>query len=424
MVQGGYAKDKAKDKDPLSGEVLYKDVVHYSNLGEHRTATPTDKVTALWIKNRLKHAGFEVQMQEWTTRQFYPHRTEIVINKKLKLDAFPVWWPKPTTPQGVEGVLTNDINTAKGKIYLLINKTPATFSVTSDLTSKINQAYSIGALAVVVVTYYDKTDSIASDEFIGLNAVQTTQNEWPIPVVSAMAKDRQILDSAIQNQSQVKVISIGKYDDQAVARNVVGILDRGPGSKIRVISTPYSGWFTCAGERGGGVAMFLGLAEWAAKESSNTTWIFVATSGHEIDGLGIKYFLESDLAPVVSETSSWTHLGAWQAMYNYVLENGLLVPTDQIDLRLFQYKGGETLKSAVSMYFNIPELKLTISPAIRYGELTGIAPKGYNNLFGISWGHEFHHSTQDLPFVTGPELLEPLARAYQRTLEYLINNQQ
>jgi len=41
----------------------------------------------------------------------------------------------------------------------------------------------------------------------------------------------------------------------------------------------------------------------------------------------------------------------------------------------------------------------------------------HNNLIGIVYGHEFHHSTEDLPFVTGPELLEPVARAYQGTLQ-------
>jgi hypothetical protein len=416
MVQGLYAKDK----DPLSGESLFKDVVHYSTLGDHRTATPTDQVTAIWIQNRLKQAGYTVQTQEWTTRQFYPLRTEIIIDRTQKIDAFPVWWPKPTMPQGIEAQMTNDINSVNGKIYLLINVTPATFSVTSSLATKIYTAYNYGAVAVVVVTYFNGTDTIASNEFIGLNAIQATQDEWPIPVVSAMAKDQQSLDAAILNQSYVRVVSTGIYDDQAEARNVIGTLNRGPGSKVKVVSTPYSGWFTCAGERGAGVAIFLGLAEWAAQNTFDTTWIFTATSGHEIGGLGVKYYLASTIAPVPSETFSWAHLGAWQAMYNFVLNNGVLVLTDQMDYRIFQYKGGLSLKNAVNANFNKPELNfIGFYPKIIYGELLEVAPKGYNNLFGISYAHEFHHSTEDLPYVTSPELLEPVARAYQGTLEML-----
>ncbi|MBI4763470.1 MAG: hypothetical protein HY787_02540 [Deltaproteobacteria bacterium] len=438
MVQGLYAKDK----DPLAGESLFKDVVHYSYLGDHRTATVTDKVTAIWIRNRLKKAGYAIQMQEWTTRQFYPLRTEIIIDKTrgidafsgsrnrphpdnpLKIEAFPVWWPKPTTPRGIEALLTDDLNNANGKIYLLINVTPATFSVTPALTAMINTAYNNGAVAVVVVTYFNGTTSIASDEFIGLNATQATQDEWPIPVVSAMARDRQALDTAILNQSQVRVVSTGIYDDQAKALNVIGTLDRGPGSKVLVVSTPYSGWFTCAGERGAGVAFFLGLAEWAAHNTKDTTWIFTATSGHEIGGLGINHYLESAIAPGPENTSAWAHLGAWQAMYEYVLEDGVLVPTDHMDFRLFQYKGDASLGNAVIANFQKPEVGpwAGFYSRIFYGDLTAVSnpPYNYTNVFGISYAHEFHHSTQDLLNVTGPELLEPVARAYQETLEMLI----
>ena len=135
-----------------------------------------------------------------------------------------------------------------------------TFSVTKTLADEINTAHGGGAVAVIVATYYEGTDSIASDEFIGLNAIQENQDQWPIPVVSVMARDQQALDEAVQNQSKLKVVSTGIYRDPAKAYNIIGKLDRGPDSKVMVVSTPYSGWFTCAGERGAGVAIFLGLA--------------------------------------------------------------------------------------------------------------------------------------------------------------------
>jgi hypothetical protein len=422
MVQGVFAIDK----DPLAGASLYKDVVQYSTLGDHRTATPTDQVTALWIQNRLKQAGYDVQMQAWTTRQFYPHRTEIIIDKSQKVKAFPVWWPKPTSSMGIEAPMTNDKADVKGKIFLLINKTPATFSITPSLVSEIYTASANGAVAVVVLTYYNGQDTVASNEFIGLNAIQETQDAWPIPVVSAMVKDRQALDEAILNQSNVKVISTGIYNEQAKALNVIGTLDRGPGSKVMVVSTPYSGWFTCAGERGAGVAIFLGLAEWAAQNTSETTWIFTATSGHEIKGLGVRNYLESDTVPEPIETFSWTHIGAWQAMYSYVLENGVLVPTEQMDRRIFQYREAALppaptpLKNAVDANFRDPALNLLISAKVLYGDLMDVSPYGYNNLFGISGAHEYHHSTEDRPSVTGPEVLEPMANAYQGALEMLM----
>ncbi|MEW6185484.1 MAG: hypothetical protein AB1585_07070 [Thermodesulfobacteriota bacterium] len=414
----------AKDQGPLSGETLFNDVVYYSNLGHHRTATPIDRKTALWLQNRLKQAGFEVQKQEWTTRQFYPQRTEIVIDNKQTLEAFPIWWPKPTPPQGLEGLMTPVIGDSAGKIFFFENKTGAGFSVTPVFSKMIHEANQKGALAVIVVTYFNQPrTTIASKELIGLNALQTTQEEWPIPVVSARAKDRAVLDSAIQNQTVVKVISTGNYKNQARAFNVIGLLKKSSRDEVRVVSTPYSGWFTCAGERGPGIAIFLGLAEWAARTHSETNWIFVATSGHEIDGLGIRNFLVSPIAPDPKKTLSWVHLGAWQAMYNFIHTNGVLVSDGLMDTRQMQYENiPSRIKLEEPVKKNFTGLNVSFLPGIRLGELTGIIQSGYNqNLFGIAWGHELHHSTQDLPPVTGPGLLEPVAQAYRNTLEMLIH---
>jgi hypothetical protein len=417
----------ARDKDPLAGESLFRDVVFYSSLGDHRTATPSDRVTALWIGHRLKKAGLKVRTQEWDTRQFYPLRTEVIIDKTQKIKAFPVWWPKPTPPWGIEAPMTRDKNDVNGKIYLFVNRTPATFSITPALAGEIHAVAANGALAMVVVNYYNGQDTVASDEFIGLNAIQETRDEWPIPVVSAMAGDQQALDEAILDQSAVKVVSTGRYNNHAKALNVIGALDRGPESKVMVVSTPYSGWFTCAGERGSGVAIFLAIAEWAAQNTSDITWIFTATSGHEIHGSGVKYYLDSELAPDPLETFSWTHIGAWQAMYSFLLENEVLVPTGQMDRRIFQYREAALppaptpLKNVVDAKFKDPALNLIVSPRIMYGDLLDVSPYGYNNLFGISGAHEYHHSTQDLPPVTGPDILEPMARAYQEALEMLMD---
>ncbi|MCH7749719.1 MAG: hypothetical protein IH939_16655 [Acidobacteria bacterium] len=55
----------------------------------------------------------------------------------------------------------------------------------------------------------------------------------------------------------------GRMDEAAEAVNVAGRLVRNEEADWSVISTPSSGWFTCAGERGPGIAALLALAEWA-----------------------------------------------------------------------------------------------------------------------------------------------------------------
>src|SRR3546814_13074904 len=57
------------------------------------------------------------------------------------------------------------------------------------------------------------------------------------------------------------------------AFNFVGRIDRGKRRWLPV-PTPRSVWFTCAGERGGGIAAWLHLARWASRNASDHTLPF------------------------------------------------------------------------------------------------------------------------------------------------------
>ena len=46
-----------------------------------------------------------------------------------------------------------------------------------------------------------------------------------------------------------------------------------------VLSTPRSGWFTCAGERGPGIALWMALLPWMAKTLTRHDIVVVTASG-------------------------------------------------------------------------------------------------------------------------------------------------
>ena len=83
-----------------------------------------------------------------------------------------------------------------------------------------------------------------------------------------------------------------------------------------MISTPYSAWFKAGGERGPGVALFLALARWAAKHPTEDSYLFVASSGHELGGAGIKSFMDK-YAPPPDQVTCWLHLGASISAYDW-----------------------------------------------------------------------------------------------------------
>src|SRR6185312_9725361 len=80
---------------------------------------------------------------------------------------------------------------------------------------------------------------------------------WPVPVVGVAGREGQALKAAAQAGADARLRIAGRMQPGR-ADNVVARL-AGPGKPL-VLSTPKSGWFHCAGERGSGIAIWLGLA--------------------------------------------------------------------------------------------------------------------------------------------------------------------
>ena len=76
-----------------------------------------------------------------------------------------------------------------------------------------------------------------------------------------------------------------------------------------VVMTPKSGWFTCAAERGGGIAVWLALAEHLAGSTPRRTVHLLASSGHELHHLGLVHWLRSHTA-IARRAAITLHLGA------------------------------------------------------------------------------------------------------------------
>jgi hypothetical protein len=76
-----------------------------------------------------------------------------------------------------------------------------------------------------------------------------------------------------------------------------------------VVMTPRSGWYTCASERGGGIACWLELMRTLRDARPARDVLFVASSGHELGHLGINAFVDRRPA-IVSTAVGWMHFGA------------------------------------------------------------------------------------------------------------------
>lgn len=76
-----------------------------------------------------------------------------------------------------------------------------------------------------------------------------------------------------------------------------------------VIMTPRSGWWTCASERGGGIACWLEVMRAMNGMKPARDVLFVASSGHELGQLGIEIYAKGHFHRI-QHSRAWIHFGA------------------------------------------------------------------------------------------------------------------
>jgi hypothetical protein len=399
--------NRVESTDPLGGKVIFGDVVSYTGFGSHRTASKGDLQTSSWLADELRSAGFEVELQGWTLDQFELADCTVGIGDS-EIECFPFWLPMSLDDGGVaaEAVrVTPETGKEflKGRIAFMDAATVGGGHFNLGVSEMILGSGAVGAVYVV-----------ASDtgEVVAQNVTPPfDRHPLPIPAVIVGQKDETPLLRAAENHDEIRLRVDGGLVEGAEAFNVVGRLDRGP--RWIVVSTPTSGWFECGGERGPGVALWLALARWAGQHHSETSFLFVGTSGHELDYMGASLFADSAAAPSPDDVVVWLHLGA------------------SIGTRLWQESAGEWRPIVARNPGNLvgsPELVPILEQAFAdvpvlvprsgdsKGELRVVLENGYR-AFGLYGGHLWFHTPRDPAESTEPAFLEPIARACVAALQ-------
>ncbi len=387
----------------LSGKRLYADVQAYCDLGEHRTGTPVDLKTADWLAGQFEGVGVEPRRNTFTVPQFFVDQCGLRVDGK-PIAAFPMWMPRAGTAKGPLVAYEKGVE-VRGRIAML--RVPVAGASITPQTGHVEALQPLldgGAAGIIAVT------PSVSGELIALNWMIPDGPAWPVPIV-LIGLDA---EARIRGRGEAEIVIEGRYNPRAEAREVIGTV--GQGERLIVVSTPYSGWFRCAGERGGGVALWLGVARWASHREQNARYLFVGSSGHELRGAGIRSFLEKH-APKPDAVHTWLHLGAGIAAYEF--ERGPEGPK-RLDRaaasRRLLTNHRDWTPRLDRAFAGVAGLKpqFTEQPI---GELAAIAQRGYR-CWGFAGGHAYHHAPGDVPErVTSAALLEPVGRAIIAALD-------
>ncbi|MEX1022161.1 MAG: M28 family peptidase, partial [Dehalococcoidia bacterium] len=141
------------------------------------------------------------------------------------------------------------------------------------------------------------------------NAEHITQ-PFALPVLQVASKDARALTAALVLGGVEGRLEVDGERLKSRASNVVATVQGSdPDARPLAVMTPKSGWFTCAAERGGGIAILLALAEALARETPARTVHFLASSGHELHHLGLEAYLH-ERPTLAQDAAAWLHLGA------------------------------------------------------------------------------------------------------------------
>lgn len=394
---------------PLDNAIAV-DLDRYVRFGIKASGGAGDIAAGEWLEQELRAAGYAVARQVFEVPFFTAAAAQLNVDATT-IELLPQALVVPTPNAGLRGPLVriDPVSVAvaplAGAIALL--DLPAqrwSTALAKPIADTLAQAWSRGALAAVIIT------NGPTGEAIALNTRPApTVDAKPVAIMAPQRARTALLAAAKGGKATMYVTGQG---GTRPAFNLIGRIDRGKGRWV-VVSTPRSGWFGCAGERGPGVAAWLALARWAAKALPEHDLAFVCNSGHEYEYLGAEKTLAAGLPPRPADTALWLHLGANVAARDWQeLPGGILLPLPSADPQRFLVTSPALLPTARAAFAGQAGLEMPYPTGTgTAGELTGILAAGYGQVAGIFGAHRFHHvATDDARCVAAP-LVAPVVEA-------------
>lgn len=391
------------------------DLDKYIGFGSKQAGGAGDIACGEWLAGELEGRGFKMERQDVSVPFFIPERCELVSGEaSAKVWAQPI--VIPTGPDGATGPLVRVDAAGNADAPLtgaiaLVDLPHGRWSslLTKAIREPIAAAFSGGAQAVVAIT------NGPSGKIVALNA-DGRKPMFAGPLALLAPQDaKPFLAAARAKQSAT--LHLRGENGRRPAFNFIGRIDRGKPSWL-IVSTPRSGWYSCAGERGGGVAAWLQIARWASKAVKGYNLAFICNTGHEYENLGAAEAIKQT-APKPAETHFWLHLGANVAARDWHEISGKALPS--VDNQRYLAISPASLPLAREVFAGQAGLEAPYSTVdLSAGELIEILAAGYTKTAGVFGIHRYHHTAEDDARCVSATSVARTAAAFQTLLERLL----
>lgn len=400
------------------GHSLMDDVVHYAGLGPHITGSTGNLAALAWIESRLQSLGFSVERQPVSFPDHDVTRAQLGSGA-LQVDGIAQRPLCPTAGSGLAARLALAQGIARDDA---LHGTIAVLRLPYARHSSILEARIAGPMAATLdsgVAGLVLVTQGPSGEALALNAPLVHRVSAVPTIVVAPRDSRDILAAAARGDPATL-----RIDGTTITATSANLIARRPGpGRLVVVTTPLSGWFSCAGERGSGIAAFLRLAEMLAARRPAANLMFVGLVGHERENVGGEHFMV-DRAPAPDEVRLWLHIGAnFAARDWHEVSDTLLAPLPAADAQRYLLAPAEWLDRIRPALRGLPGLEMPYpaTAATAVGEARPILRRGHTRFMTVFGAHRLHHARTDLPAAMDEASLEASWDGWSRAVSILLD---
>lgn len=397
---------------------LIDDVRDYARLGPHRTGSPGNLAALDWVEARLAALGFAVDRQPVA----YPDhaiRTASIASGTTRIDGIVQRPACPTGPAGRSAplVLADDpADPARlaGRIAVIRLPHARHSSILEGRTARpVKVAIDAGCAGLVLITRGP------SGEALALNAPLDHPVAAVPTLVIAPRDAAPIVAAAARGDAGTLVV-----DGQAIEARSANLVARRRGrGRAIVVTTPLSGWFDCAGERGSGIAAFLRLATLLVRRYPGADLHFGGLVGHEREYVGGDAYVAARVPPP-DQVRLWVHLGAGFATRDWhEIADGQLAPLPSADPQRYLLAPEAWLERVRPLVAALPGYQQPYAATVANsaGEARHFIERGYTAMVATIGPHRLHHARSDAIGAVDPASLEQSWAGWSAALCALID---
>jgi hypothetical protein len=397
---------------PLTAQVQ-ADLVRHAELGPKFSGGPGDHATAQWIAGELRQTGYEVERSTFEAPFFVKRAARLECGAE-SAEVVPQAPVVTTGARGVAGSLAllegeAAVGDLTGRIALVVAPFArhAALFANRGIGRTVTEAARRGAAAIVIVT------TGPSREAVALNAPE--QPFVAVPTAVLAPKHADAFVAAARSAAQATLVVDGDATHRPCP-NIVGRLERG--ARWIAISTPRSGWYDCVAERGTGTAVFLDLADWAARRFPDHSVFVMNTGGHEYFFAGSHRVIGA--GPPPEATAVWAHIGATLAARDAQERDGRWVLLDTADPQRSLMTTDNVRELAAQAFRGLSGLAEPGPIRAQAGELSAFTDRGYARAFAAIGVHRWFHTEKDTIDCVDARLLVPVLAAHRKMIELVV----